>query len=75
MSTAVSPRPEWSVPPHLKPYLEYTNYPDRTEELHNADTSPFVNAPLHVMHVETTAQMDLLARLHAAGLLKEAPGA
>jgi hypothetical protein len=60
----------WVPPADLAPYDGYTNYPGRAEELMNHPASFFVNAVVATMRAETDAQYALLARLHAAGLLR-----
>lgn len=64
-------KPQWQVPPELAPYARYTDQPTRAEELHNSPATFFNNLPVAVMRAEVQAQWGLLARLHAAGMLKE----
>jgi hypothetical protein len=61
---------QWTVPPELAAFDQFTNYPARAEELINSPESVFANAVKAVMRAEVSAQWALLARLYQAGLLK-----
>lgn len=61
---------KWTVPPELKVYEEYTNYPGRAEELINSTANFDNNIVKAAMGCEVAAQWDLLARLDRAGLLR-----
>lgn len=73
---AARPEPEkepYRFPPELEPYRPLLAFPGREEELMNSPATPFNNWPVYAMHCIMDGQLSLLARLHAAGLLRPAP--
>lgn len=66
------PAEPYVFPPELMEYRPYLAYAGREEELMNSKATPFNNWPVYGMHAQMTGQLQVLARLHRAGLLRPA---
>lgn len=67
------PKPEpYTFPPELVEYRPWMHFAGREEELMNTDATPFNNWPVWGMHSFMDGQLQLLAKLHRAGLLRPA---
>lgn len=71
------PDGKWKVPAWMRPYLRHVSGATGNEEMvldlyNDHHTSTFENAPRALACVAAKSEIDLLRRLHAAGVLKEA---
>ncbi|MEU7146980.1 hypothetical protein AB0B15_02910 [Streptomyces sp. NPDC045456] len=69
----ITDRPEWAMPGWMEPYRAgFTGVgPQDVEEYYNDDTPAPINAVRALMGAQVKAQVDLLVRLHQAGLLEQ----